>query len=143
MNTIVMFKKDEFENVINNTDNVKILSTEKSLEDFKAVFEDALKAYVEKIMELNKPMNEACGKLTDVDYNDEMTENMKNFSILHKKVEEFKESAYLFEFEGQYIDLREYFWNDEHFYEYGIAYLSDWLESKKAEMFVKPKFNAY
>lgn len=142
MNTIVMFKKSSFEGV-ESTNNVKIFSTTKSLEDFQAMFESALKNYVEKIMELNKPMFEACSKLTDVDYGDEMTENMEAFSVLNEKVEEYKESGYIFEFEGQYIDLRKYFWNDSEYYEYGINYLDDWVASKKAEMLIKPKYHSY
>lgn len=140
MNTIVLIKKSIHEDLIDNTDNVKIISTEKSLEEFQTMFETSLKAYVEKLIVLNKPMKEACSKLTREDYCEEMTENMKNFSVFYEKVEEFKKSDYLFEFQGQYIDLREYFWNDEHYYEYEIIYLNHWLERKKEEILIKPEF---
>lgn len=140
MNTIVMVKNSIHEDVIDNTDNVKIISTEKSLEEFQAIFETALKAYVEKIIVLNKPMNEACGKLTSEDYCEELTENMKVFSAAHEKVENFRKNNFIFEMDGQYFDLSEFFWNDEHYYEYEVVYLSDWVQRKKQEVLIKPEF---
>lgn len=139
MNTIVLIKKGSHD-VFDNTDNVKIIVTNKTLEDFKQKFEVQLHAFVEKLQSLLKPMNEAVGKLTDKDYGEEETENMRVFSKLHKEVENFKEQNFMFEFDNQYLDLREYFWNDEYFYECDIVYLEDWIKQKQQETLIKPKY---
>lgn len=140
MNKIVMFKKFTEEG-IDGTNNVVIIDSSKTLEEFHASFETSLKTYVNKIIELNKPMNVALKDVTPEDMNGlTYNDNLERFNKLYEEVEKFKKENYIFEFENQYISLTDYFWNDEHYYEYEILYLNDWLESKVKELSVKPKY---
>lgn len=140
MNTIVLIKKGSHD-VFDNTDNVKIIVTNNTLESFKQSFEEKLHSFVENLQRLLKPMNEAVKKLTDEDYGDKETENMRVFSKLHAQVEEFKKQNFIFEFENQYLNLKDYFWNDEYFYECDIVYLEDWIKQKQQEVVNPPDYS--
>lgn len=139
MNTIVLIKKGSHD-VFDNTDNVKVIVTSQTLEDFKQKFEVQLHSFIKTLQSLLKPMNEAVQKLTDKDYQEEETENMREFSKLHKLVEDFKEQNFIFEFDNQYLDLRKYFWNDEIFFDYDLISLENWVKQKQEETLVKPQY---
>lgn len=138
MNKIVIFKKS-IDDGIDGTNNILIIKSSKTLEEFHNLFETSLKNYVNKIIELNKPMNEALKDVTNEDIIKE-TENLTKFNKLYEEVEKFKKENYIFEFENQYINLSDYFWNNEYYYQYEILNLNDWIESKTKELIKKPEY---
>lgn len=141
MNTIVMFKKYSDDGV-DNTDNVTMVTSSKTLEEFKAMFDKAVAEFVAKLMEMNVVVNEANSKITPEDYeSEEPTERLNAFSEVYNAMEKFKEDNFVFLFEGQYIDMKKWFWNDEFFYEYEIYYLEDFVKMKLAETKKVPKYS--
>lgn len=136
-----MFKKFGYEDV-KNTNNVTIINSSKTLEEFKELFDKKVADFVAKIRDMNVGVNEVNSKMTEEDYaSEEMTDNMKVFSELYNKMEEFKKENFVFEFEGQYIDMKKWFWNDEFFYEYEIYYLEDFVKMKLEETKVVPEYS--
>lgn len=139
MNTLVMFKKYSFVEV-EKSNNITIVNTKKSLEEFKSIFDESVSVFVKKIMELNVFVNEANRDLTQEDF-DKESEKVKNFSMHYDNLENFKKENYVFEIEGQYIDMKEWFWNDSTPYEYEIYYLEDWVKSKQEEVKKVPEYH--
>lgn len=141
MNTLVMFKKFGYEDV-RNTNNVTMINSSKTLEEFKELFDKSVADFVAKIREMDVFVREANNKITQEDYDsEEETENLKVFSELYTKLEDFKKENFVFEFEGQYIDMKNWFWNDEFFYEYEIYYLEDFVKMKLEETKVVPEYS--
>lgn len=139
MNTLVMFKTYSHVDV-EKSNNITIVNTQKSLEEFKSSFDEAVSAFVKKIMELNVFVNEANRDLKQEDFDTE-SEKVKNFTMHYDNLENFKKENYVFEFEGQFIDMKNWFWNDEILYEYEIYYLEDWVKIKQEESQKIPEYN--
>lgn len=139
MNTLVMFKTYSYVDV-EKSNNITIVNTQKSLEEFKSSFDEAVSTFVKKIKELNVFVNESNGKLTQEDFDTE-SEKVKTFSMHYDNLENFKKENYIFEIEGQFIDMKQWFWNDEILYEYEIYYLEDWLKFKQEESQKIPEYN--
>lgn len=143
MNTLVMFRKDTDE-YLEATDNITMITSSKSLEEFKAIFDKKVSDFVKEIMRLNVFVKEANNKVTPEDYDsEEETENLKEFMVHYTKLEQYQKENYLFEFEGQYIDMKKWFWNDEFFYEYEIYYLEDFVKMKLEKTKKVPPFSLY
>lgn len=141
MNKLVMFKKYSDDGV-NNTENITMITSSKKLEEFKELFDKSVADFVAKIRDLSIHVNESNNKLTQDDYDsEEITENMKVFSEYYNAMEKFKENNYIFEFEGQYIDMKKWFWNDEFFYEYEIYYLEDFVKMKLQDSKLVPEYS--
>lgn len=134
-----MFKTYSYVDV-EKSNNITIVNTQKSLEEFKSSFDEAVSTFVKKIKELNVFVNESNGKLTQEDFDTE-SEKVKTFSMHYDNLENFKKENYIFEIEGQFIDMKQWFWNDEILYEYEIYYLEDWLKFKQEESQKIPEYN--
>ena len=124
---------------VEKTDNITIVKTQKSLEDFKSMFDSKVNDFVKKIMELNVLVNESNRDLTQEDFETE-SEKVKVFSMYYNNLEKFKKENFIFEIENQHIDMTKWFWNDEFIHEYEIHYLHDWVKMKEKETSNKPEY---
>lgn len=139
MNTFVIFKALT-DKCIEKTENIKIITTELNLDEFKIRFYQNVLIYMNQIIDLMKPVHEASSKITTEDYTSEIeTESLKVFSDLYAIVQDFEKKNFIFEVEGQYIDMRDYFYN-KTVEKYEILYLNDWLQNKKQEVVGKPQY---
>lgn len=143
MNTLVMFKK-ETEDYVEKSNNITMITSSKSLEEFKSVFDKKVADFVKEIMRLNVFVKDSNSKLTTADYDsEEETENMKVFMVHYNNLDKYQKQNYLFEFEGQYIDMKKWFWNDEFIYEYEMYTLEDFVKMKLQETKEVPSFSLY
>lgn len=143
MNTLVMFK-NETEDYVEKSNNITMITSSKSLEEFKSVFDKKVADFVKEIMRLNVFVKDSNSKLTTADYDsEEETENMKVFMVHYNNLDKYQKQNYLFEFEGQYIDMKKWFWNDEFIYEYEMYTLEDFVKMKLQETKEVPSFSLY
>lgn len=143
MNTLVMFKKAT-EDYVEGSNNITLINSSKSLEEFKCVFDKKVADFVKEIMRLNVFVKDSNSKLTTADYDsEEETENMKVFMVHYNNMDEYQKQNYLFEFEGQYIDMKKWFWNDEFIYEYEMYTLEDFVKMKLEKTKEVPSFSLY
>lgn len=137
MNTII-FTTKFLEYAVSDKDDVFVIQSKEDIEVIKEKFQKHLVAFTEKVKVLNDVVQKSAFKLTDYDY-DNNTPALKDFQDKYDECEKFKKENYLFEIDGQYIDVIKFLYNDE-ISEYAIYSLEEWLKKKMEETSNKPVY---
>lgn len=137
MNTII-FTTKFLEYAVSDKDDVFVIQSKEDIEVVKEKFQKHLVSFTEKVKVLSDVVQNYAYKLTDYDY-DNNTPALKEFQDKYDECEQFKKENYLFEVDGQYIDVIRFLYNDE-INEYAIYSLEEWLKKKMEETSNKPVY---
>lgn len=137
MNTII-FTTKFLEYAVSDKDDVFVIQTTETVESLKERFEKHMIHFTDNVKKLTHFSNEASLKLSDYDF-ENFTPALKDFQDKYDACENFKKENYLFEVDGQYIDVSHFLYNGD-INEYAIYSLDEWINMKLQETKNKPSY---
>lgn len=121
-----------------------VLQSQLDATAFKHLFIQAIEHFIEGYQPLYKGI-----ALMDTDSivsnenNPEAMEKLAEFERTYQLAEAFEQAHFLFEHEGQFIDMRQFTQNKEFLEEFEVFMLEDWVNEKLQALTRKPEFFPY